>query len=154
MLSAPGATSSAHTVPLVIATCGDDVTERLTHVTVKITSKKLVYCSSLGAVTVYTKLGQFGYLIIPAIATVHYLYTVRLLHMQQPHHCLLTVVSFTPVPSSRNKAYSMRLRKCLRRTLFQADAIDIDSRKTSRFPICMNSRRNTRHACLKTVTSS
>jgi len=80
--------------------------------TLKITSKEIVYCSSLEAVTVYTKVGQIGYLVHSTVKTVHYLYTVRLpLHMQQPHHRLLTVVLVTRVPSSRNQAYSIGLQE-------------------------------------------
>ena len=122
--------------------------------TVKITSEELVYCLSYRALTVYNKVGQFGYFVLATVATVHYLYTVLLLHMQQPHRRLLTVLFVTRIPSSRNKAYSIGLQETFRRILLHAEAIVIDSRKTSKFPICMNSRRNTRHACLKTVTSS
>jgi len=78
---------------------------------VKITSKELVYFSSLRALTVYTKVGQFGYLVLATVAIVHYHYTVPLLHMHQPHHRLHTVVFVTLVPYSRNKAYSIGLQE-------------------------------------------
>ena len=97
-------------------------------------------------------MGQFGDLVLATVATAHYFYTVPQINTQQPHHRLLTVVLVTGVPYSSNKAYSIGLQKSLRRTLLHADAIIIDSRKTSSFPNCMNSRRNTGHALFKTVT--
>ena len=45
-------------------------------------------------------------------------------------------------------------RNRLRSTLLHADAMVISSKKTSMLPICMHSRLNTRHACLRPVTSS
>jgi len=86
--------------------------------TVKITSKEVIYCSSLGAVTVYTKVGQFGYIVLATFANVHYFYPVRVFHVQQPHLFLLTVVFVTSVPSSTNKAYSIRLQKTFTQDIF------------------------------------
>jgi len=91
--------------------------ERLSRVTVKITFKELLYFSSLGAVTVYSKLRQFGYLVFATVAKVHCLQTVHLLHMQQPHHRLLTVVFVTRVTSSRNKAYCIGLQETFTQVL-------------------------------------
>ena len=65
-----------------IACQGGDVTERLPRMAVIVATKELVACACLGAIIVYTEAGQFGQ---PVLATVHYLHTVSILHMQQPH---------------------------------------------------------------------
>ena len=49
--------------------------------TVEMASEKLVYFSGLGAVTVYTKVGQLGYFILAKFASVHYLHRINLLHV-------------------------------------------------------------------------
>ena len=76
-------------------------------------------------------MGQFGYLVLATGATVHYFYTVRLLHMQQLHHRLLTVIFFSEVYLPvRIRPIVSGCRKRLRSTLLNADVIVIDSRKS------------------------
>jgi hypothetical protein len=58
-----------------------------------------------------------------------------LLHLKQPHDSFLTVLVITGVPSRGDQPYSVGLQKLRRNTLFQADAIVRDSRKTSIFRI-------------------
>ena len=80
--------------------------------TVKMAPEKLVYCSGLGgAVTVYSKVGQFGYSLITTVASVHYLHPINLLHVQQPYQCLLTILVIASVPSSRYESDSVWLQE-------------------------------------------
>jgi len=87
-----------------IASHGGDVTERLARMAVKIATKKLVDCTCLGAISLYTEVGQFGQPVLETVGRVHYLITLRLLHMQQPHQGFLAVVVISRVPSGRYEA--------------------------------------------------
>jgi len=78
---------------------------------VKMAPEKFVYCSGVGAITIYTEAGQFGQIVLVTVATVHYLQPINLLHMQQPHHGLLTVLVVTCAPSGRYESYCVGLQE-------------------------------------------
>ena len=77
----------------------------------KITIKELVDYACLEPITIYTEADQFEQPLLATVATVHYLHTVRLFHMQQPHRSLLTIVAIACVPTSRYEPYSVGLRE-------------------------------------------
>ena len=79
--------------------------------TVKMAPENLIYCSGLGAVTVYTKVGQFGYFKLATVGTVHYLHPINLHHVQQPYQCLLTLLVITSALSSQYESESVRLQE-------------------------------------------
>ena len=74
--------------------------------------------------------------------------------MQRPHQGLPAALAITGVVSGRYESNSAGCTNRLRKILLHVDAIVIDSRNNSIFPMCMNSRLNTRNACFRTVTSS
>jgi len=61
---------------------GDDVAERVIRMAVPVAPKQPVYCLVVGALNVYTKVGQIGYFIHATVPTVHYLHPMNLLHVQ------------------------------------------------------------------------
>jgi len=65
-----------------------------------VAAKELLVCTCLWAITMYTKAGKFGQALLATVASVHYLYTVSVFHMQQPHQCLLAVIVIARVPRS------------------------------------------------------
>jgi hypothetical protein len=76
---------------------------------VKMATKQLLDCRFLGAITIYTEAAHFGQPVLATVATVHYLHTVNLLHMQHPHQCLLPIIVIACVPTSRYEYYSVGL---------------------------------------------
>ena len=91
-LSAPGAKSSAHTVQLMY-----HHSWRKRHGTADTYgrangNRKFVYCSGLGAITVYIEAVRLGQIVLATVAPVHYLHPINLLHMQQPYQSLIAVL--------------------------------------------------------------
>ena len=114
------------------------------------TATEFFHCIVLGTISVQTEVRYFGQSVLASIACVRYLHSVSLLHEKQPHHCLLNVHMYLPIVVNPTRSGFPNLQS---KTLLHADAIVTDSRYTSMFPICKNSRLNTCHTCFKTVTS-
>jgi len=77
--------------------------------TVTIATKELVDCTGLRAITMYNEAGQFGQHLLAKFPIVHNLHLDRLLHMQQPHQCLLSILVTKSEPSSRYESYCFGL---------------------------------------------
>ena len=138
----------------VIPVCGDDVTKRLTRAAMPIAPTELVYCISFCTISIYTKVRQFRQAVFASVACMLYGHPIGPLHVKQQQDSFLTVLVITGVSSRGDQTYSIGFKNLRRNTLLHADAIIRDSRKTSIFPICKNSRPKTRQPCLRTVKSS
>ena len=75
---------------------------------VEMAPEKLVYCSGLGEVTVYTK---FEFSKLATDRTVHYLHPINLLHVKKSYQCLLTINVIAGVSSCRYESDSVGLQE-------------------------------------------
>ena len=131
-----------------------EVTVRKTRVSVLITAPKFVHGIGFSTESIYTQARKCGQSVLATVSTMHYSASVQLFSIDQPHNRFLAVVDVARVTTSRDQSYGVRLQKEFAQYFLACGRDLYGLMKYVDISTCRNSRLNTRHACLTTMTTS